>query len=174
MQDACTEFVDSCEHCQRMKNRTQRAFGTMAEVEEPESMGIAYSVDFLTRLAPATAGGFDCLMVIVDRWSRRVFTIPCHATTTAQKAAEIFYEEICLHQCRGIPGRPRWRSLGCSSRAPRRRIHRHQKALPSARALHAGGDHLRPGPGPARVCRGTGGTWWRGRVRAVACMDTIS
>ena len=103
MQEACTEFVDSCKHCQRMKNRTQRAFGTMAEVEEPESMGIAYSVDFLTRLAPATAGGFDCLMVIVDRWSRRVFTIPCHATTTAQKAAELFYEEICLHLCRGIP-----------------------------------------------------------------------
>ena len=84
MQQACIDFVDNCEHCQRMKNRTQRAFGTMAEVEEPESMGIAYSVDFLTSLAPATAGGFNCLMVVVDRWSRRVFTIPCHSTTTAQ------------------------------------------------------------------------------------------
>jgi hypothetical protein len=42
-------------------------------------------------------------MVIVDRWSRRVFAIPCHATHTAQKAAELFYEEICLHMCRGIP-----------------------------------------------------------------------
>ena len=103
MQQACIDFVDNCEHCQRMKNRTQRAFGTMAEVEEPESMGIAYSVDFLTSLAPATAGGFNCLMVVVDRWSRRVFTIPCHSTTTAQKAAELFYDEICLHLCRGIP-----------------------------------------------------------------------
>jgi transposase InsO family protein len=103
MRDACTEFVDNCEHCQRFKSRTQRSFGTMAEVEEPESMGIAYSIDFLTSLAPSTAGKFDCLMVIVDRWSRRVFAIPCHSTTTAQKAAELFYEEICLHACRGIP-----------------------------------------------------------------------
>ena len=103
MQESCIGFVDHCEHCQRTKSRTQRSFGTMAEVEEPESMGIAYSIDFLTCLAPATAGGFTCLMVIVDRWSRRVFAIPCHATTTAQKAAELFYEEICLHMCRGIP-----------------------------------------------------------------------
>ena len=50
MQQACIDFVDNCEHCQRMKNRTQRASGTMAEVEEPESMGIAYSADFLTHL----------------------------------------------------------------------------------------------------------------------------
>jgi len=42
-------------------------------------------------------------MVIVDHWSRRVFAIPCHATTTAQEAAELFYEEICLHACREIP-----------------------------------------------------------------------
>jgi transposase InsO family protein len=103
MREACTEFVDNCEHCQRFKSRTQRSFGTMAEVEEPESMGIAYSIDFLTALAPSTAGKFDCLMVVVDRWSRRVFAIPCHATTTAQRAAELFYEEICLHACRGIP-----------------------------------------------------------------------
>ena len=33
-------------------------------------MGIAYSIDFLMSLAPSTAGKFDCLMVIVDRWSR--------------------------------------------------------------------------------------------------------
>ena len=26
-----------------------------------------------------------------------------YATTTAQRAAELFYEEICLHACRGIP-----------------------------------------------------------------------
>jgi hypothetical protein len=96
MREACTEFVDNCEHCQRFKSRTQWSFGTMAEVEEPESMGFADSIDFLTALAPSTAGKFDCLMVVVDRWSRRVFAIPCHATTTAQKAAELFYEEICL------------------------------------------------------------------------------
>ena len=55
MREACTEFVDKCEHCQRFKSRTQRSFGTMAEVEEPESMGIAYSIDFLTALAAGRA-----------------------------------------------------------------------------------------------------------------------
>jgi hypothetical protein len=42
-------------------------------------------------------------MVIRDRWSRRVFAIPCRDTTTAKEAALLFYNEICLNQCRGLP-----------------------------------------------------------------------
>ena len=60
MRDACTEFVNNCEHCQRFKSRTQRSFGTMAEVEEPESMGIAYSIDFnVTNSAPKGCTGLS-------------------------------------------------------------------------------------------------------------------
>ena len=66
-------------------------------------MGVAYSIDFLTNLPAATSVGYTCLMMIRDRWSRRVFAIPCKDTTTAGQAALLFYNEICVHQCRGIP-----------------------------------------------------------------------
>ena len=77
--------------------------GKLAEIEEPSSMGIGYSVDFLTRLPEQTAAKHTALMVVRDRWSRRVFAIPCRDTTTAKEAALLFYNEICLNQMRGLP-----------------------------------------------------------------------
>ena len=103
MADMCTAYVDNCVHCQRHKSRTQLPMGKLAEIEEPSSMGIGYSVDFLTRLPEQTAAKHTALMVVRDRWSRRVFAIPCRDTTTAKEAALLFYNEICLNQMRGLP-----------------------------------------------------------------------
>ena len=103
MSAMCREYVDNCIHCQRHKSRVQLPMGKLAEIEEPSSMGIGYSVDFLTRLPEQTAARHTAVMVIRDRWSRRVFAIPCRDTTTAKEAALLFYNEICLNQCRGLP-----------------------------------------------------------------------
>ena len=103
MREMCAAKVNECVSCQRNKVRTRLSFGKMAEIEEPATMGIAYSIDFLTNLPPATSVGYSCLMMIRDRWSRRVFAIPCKDTTTASQAALLFFNEICVHQCRGIP-----------------------------------------------------------------------
>ena len=75
----------------------------MATVEEPTTMGLAYSVDFLTKLPEATIGKFDTIMNVQDRWSRRVFAIPCRNTSTARQCARLFYDEICVHMGRGLP-----------------------------------------------------------------------
>jgi hypothetical protein len=103
MREMCDRAVDNCEHCQRYKNRTHLPYGKMAEVEEPATMGVAYSVDFLTNMPTSTAARYNACMVVCDRWSRRVFAIPCRDTTTAKEAALLFYNEICLHLCRGLP-----------------------------------------------------------------------
>ena len=98
--EMCKEYVDNCIHCQRHKSRAQLPMGKLAEIEEPSSMGIGYSVDFLTRLPEQTAARHTAVMVVRDRWSRRVFAIPCRDTTTAKEAALLFYNEICLNQCK--------------------------------------------------------------------------
>ena len=65
----CKAKVEGCLHCQRTKNRTKLPVGKMRTVEEPATLGVSYSVDFLTRLPTATKGRYDTLMVIQDRWS---------------------------------------------------------------------------------------------------------
>ena len=53
----CQQHTDNCVHCQRHKSRSQQPSGRMAEVEEPTTMGIGYSVDFLTCLFLETSVG---------------------------------------------------------------------------------------------------------------------
>jgi hypothetical protein len=103
MLEACERKCRECSHCQRQKSRVRLPAGKLATVEEPTSMGLGYSIDFLTKLPSATIGRFDTIMNVQDRWSRRVFAIPCRATSTARQCARLFYEEICVHMGRGLP-----------------------------------------------------------------------
>jgi hypothetical protein len=64
--------------------------------------------DFLTDLPPATEQKFDMAMIVVDRFSQRVFVIPTWKIARGPMCAEQFHDEITCRNVRGVPmGVPR-------------------------------------------------------------------
>src|SRR4051812_27315869 len=43
---------------------------------------------------PPDKQGFDTVFVVVDRLSKRAFSLPCRKTTTGEDAARLFYQHI--------------------------------------------------------------------------------
>jgi hypothetical protein len=64
----------------------------------------SYNINFLTDLQPATEQKFDMAMIVVDRFSQRVFVIPTWKIAAEPMCAEQFHDEIT---CRNVCGVPR-------------------------------------------------------------------
>lgn len=94
------EFVKSCTKCQMNKARNMKEAGLMNPVAPPMTKGLTISIDFVGEL-PRTARGKDYIMVITDRFSRRVWYEPTRKTITAKQAAKIIFERVVRHQ--GLP-----------------------------------------------------------------------
>ena len=56
-------------------------------------------MDFILSL-PVSNRGFDCVLTVVDRFSKYVVLIPCLTTATAEDIAVLFFERVvCLFGC---------------------------------------------------------------------------
>ena len=58
----------------------------------PERVWQDVSIDF--KSFPPDKKGYDCVCVVVDRLSKRCFSIPCHKETTARQTADMYYRYI--------------------------------------------------------------------------------
>ena len=51
-------------------------------------------VSFDFKSFPRDKKGFDNVFVIVDRFGKRAFSLPCHKSVTAAQAAELYYKHV--------------------------------------------------------------------------------
>lgn len=92
MQRDIKRYVDQCVVCQRAK-------GTSSNAGLYQSLSIAnrpwecVSMDFVVGL-PKTKSGFDCIYVVVDRFSKMAHFIPCKVTHDAIHIAQLFFKEV--------------------------------------------------------------------------------
>ena len=93
-------FVSGCLSCQRSKASHQRPFGLLAPLEIPDTRWNTVTMDFITDL-PRTTGGFDTILVIVDKLSKYVHLIPTVKTVTAEETAKLFLSHV--YQYHGMP-----------------------------------------------------------------------
>ena len=83
------QYVGSCEKCLRTKpNVGQKPHGLLNPLDVPCNRWKDISMDFMVKLTKSS--GFDAIMVIIDRLTKRALFIPTTTTATAEATAKLF------------------------------------------------------------------------------------
>ncbi|GIM00361.1 hypothetical protein Vretimale_5502, partial [Volvox reticuliferus] len=93
-------FVQTCSLCQRNKALSGRGHGLLQPLPVPDAPWESVSMDFVVAL-PKTEGGYDSVLVMVDRLTKMVHLAPTTSTCTAEQTARLFFDNVVrLH---GVP-----------------------------------------------------------------------
>ena len=93
------KYVEGCDLCQRMKNRTEKLAGKLKLSEVPKKPWSHLTVDFITKL-PVVAGK-DVVLVVCDRLSKMTHFVATTEGTSAERLVRLFQNNIWkLH---GLP-----------------------------------------------------------------------
>jgi hypothetical protein len=95
-------YVQTCPHCQHNKTSTLPPAGLLQPLGVPGRRWEDVTMDFITGL-PATANGYDSIVVFVDRLSKMVHFKPCTAKTDTLAAARLLLHAVV--QYHGVPRR---------------------------------------------------------------------
>ena len=92
-------YVEGCDLCQRMKNRTEELAGKLKLSEVPKRPWLHLMVDFITKL-PVVAGK-DAILVVCDQLSKMTHFVATTKGTSAERLARLFQDNVWkLH---GLP-----------------------------------------------------------------------
>ena len=92
MQPDIDTYVAACKACRRSHTPRDKTPGLLKSLPIPDRAWQDLSVDF--KSFPKDRKGYDNVMVVVDRLSKRVFSLPCQKTVTAPEAADLYYRYI--------------------------------------------------------------------------------
>jgi hypothetical protein len=96
-----TNYVKSCEVCQKSNKQTGKRYGLLQKITEPSTKWEIINIDFVTGLPPGGAYSYNSVLVVVDRYSKRARFIPNHKDDTAMEVAMLFWNRIMADV--GIP-----------------------------------------------------------------------
>jgi len=92
-------YVEGCDLCQRMKNRTEKAVGKLRLSKVLEKLWTYLTVDFITKL-PIVAGK-NVILVVCDRLSKMTHFVVITEGTSAEGLTRLFRDNVWkLH---GLP-----------------------------------------------------------------------
>jgi len=92
-------YVEGCDLCQRMKNRTEKPVGKLKLSEVPQKTWMHLTVNFITKL-PVVAGK-DAILVVCDRLSKMTHFVATTEGTSVEGLARLFRDNVWkLH---GLP-----------------------------------------------------------------------
>ena len=92
-------YVEGCDLCQRMKNRTEEVVGKLKLSEVPEKPWIYLMVDFIMKLLVVARK--NAILVVCDRLSKITYFVATTEETLVEGLARLFRDNIWkLH---GLP-----------------------------------------------------------------------
>ena len=86
------KYVEGCDLCQRMKNRTEEPVGKLKLSEVPQKMWSHLTVDFITKLL--VVAGKDAILVVCDRLSKMMHFVATTEGTSAERLARLFRDNV--------------------------------------------------------------------------------
>ena len=93
------EYVAACSSCQRAKRRTTKRNGLLQPLPIASGPWTSIEMDHIGGFPEV--GGYNSLLVVSDRFTKRVHLIPAHSTDTAQDLAKQFLREV--YRLHGAP-----------------------------------------------------------------------
>jgi hypothetical protein len=85
-------FVRNCHVCRRVTAPRDRAPGLLQPLPIPQRPWQHITMDFQS--FPRDTHGYDAIFVVVDRFSKQAFSIPCFKTTAAKDMARLYIQNI--------------------------------------------------------------------------------
>ena len=86
------KYVEECNLCQRMKNRTEEPAGKLKLSEVPQKTWTYLTVDFITKL-PVVARK-DTILVVCDRLSKMMHFVATTEGTSAEGLARLLWDNV--------------------------------------------------------------------------------
>jgi len=86
------KYVESCDMCQRIKNKTEVLIGKLKLSKVPEKPWIHLMVDFILKL-PLVAGK-DVILVVCNRLSKMTHFVATTEKTSAKGLARLFRDNV--------------------------------------------------------------------------------
>uniref|UniRef100_A0A803TMC2 Gypsy retrotransposon integrase-like protein 1 n=1 Tax=Anolis carolinensis TaxID=28377 RepID=A0A803TMC2_ANOCA len=99
MRQDILRFCDSCAVCQQSKTPVGRPRGLLSSLPVPERPWQIISMDFISDLPKS--GGYTCIWVVVDLFSKLAHFIPCSTIPAAPTLALLFTKHI--YRLHGAP-----------------------------------------------------------------------
>jgi hypothetical protein len=93
-----TEYIRSCDVCQRAKAKRHKPFGTLQPLPPPTTAWRHFSIDFITDLPSVIRDGrtYDAILVIVDRFTKLATYFPVNKTINSETLADLIWKNIAL------------------------------------------------------------------------------
>lgn len=99
MKTAISNFVKSCIICQRSKPDRHKLPGLLQPLPIPETAWQVISLDFVEGLP--TSGNANCILVVIDYFTKYAHFLPLHHPFTAAKVAKVFLDQV--YKLHGMP-----------------------------------------------------------------------
>jgi len=85
-------YIEGCDLCQRMKNRTEELVGKLKLNEVPKKLWTHLIVDFITKLL--VVAGKDAILVVCDRLSKITHFVAITEGTLAEELVRLFRDNV--------------------------------------------------------------------------------
>ena len=92
MRQFTNKYIASCDICARSKGIQHKPHGLLQPLPVPQQCWTSVSLDFIVELPKSN--GFNCILVVVDRFSKMAHFIPCTTSISASETADLFYRHV--------------------------------------------------------------------------------
>lgn len=92
-------YVSTCDQCKRCKPSRHKPYGELRSLPVPSQPWTSIGMDFIVKLP--VSHGFDSIFVVIDRFTKMAYFIPCKETVDAKGVASLFIDNIL--RCHGLP-----------------------------------------------------------------------
>jgi hypothetical protein len=99
MKSAVYEYVKSCLTCQQAKTDRTKLLGLLQPLPIPKESWQIISMDFIEGLPQS--GSFNCLLVVVDKFTKYSHFIPLRHPYTVASVAKVFLDQV--YKLHGMP-----------------------------------------------------------------------